>query len=462
MNKRQVITLWIIAIALGAAVAVTKLATKDTGKSATKRTPGQTLFEDFPAREVGKISIEGAEHSVDLAKSGENWVVSDRGDFPANTATVNQFLRDMKDLEVTQGIEAGPSFAPRFGMDMDAKDADEHGLMVRFSDGSGKELASVALGKNISGGANDNPMMGGGSVGRYVRNLGDESGFYAINEMFSAISAEPKRWLKTDFFSPEKIESVSLSKAGSDDLAWKVVRDGEEAEFKLDGAAANEVLDTTSGNPLKTLFSYARFDDVVSPEDYAERANEEKKRTAVIKTFEGFTYTVTITPPKAKKDDAAEEDAAEEEDDAASSDAHFLTVSVSAEIPKERKKEEGEKEEDAKTKDEAFATRSKELTEKLEKEKALEGRIFEVAKYTVEPLLKKRKELVKKPEPQPAAGSPGGAMPLPGGSVVTPPRPAGGRIEAVTPPIAIPPLDSAPEEKPEEAPEEPAEEGAGE
>ncbi|MCB1133537.1 MAG: hypothetical protein KDN05_20635, partial [Verrucomicrobiae bacterium] len=86
----------------------------------------------------------------------------------------------------------------------------------------------------------------------------------------------------------------------------------------------------------------------------------------------------------------------------------------------------------------------------------------EVAKYTVEPLLKKRKELVKKPEPQPAAGSPGGAMPLPGGSVVTPPRPAGGRIEAVTPPIAIPPLDSAPEEKPEEAPEEPAEEGAGE
>ena len=405
------------------------------------------------------ITIEGAEHSTKLAKKDGEWVVADRADYPANTSTVNQFLRDVKELEVTQGIEAGPSFAPRFGMDADAKDAAEHGLQVAFGNGSGETLATVSFGKNISSGALDNPMMGGGAVGRYVRNHADESGFYAVSEMLPSLTADPKTWLKTDFFSPEKIESISISKAGSEDVAWKVVRDGEEAEFKLDGAEANEVLDATSGNPLKSLFSYARFEDVVSADDFAERADGSQTLTAVIKTFEGFTYTLAITPPKKDDNEDAEGDDDGEDANDGGSDAHFLTVSVSAELPKERKKEEGEKEEDAKTKDEAFATRSKELAEKLEKEKALEGRIYQVAKYTVDPLLKKRSELVKKPEAQPAAGSPGGTTALPGGSVITPPTPAGGRIEAVTPPIAIPPLeDEAQAEEP--AAETPAEEPA--
>lgn len=437
MNKRQVIILWIIAIALGAAVALTKLSTKDTGESATKRSPGQTLFESFPADQVAKISIEGAESSVHLAKAENGWIVSDRADYPANATTVNQFLRNLKDLEVTQGIEAGPSFAPRFGMDPDAEEAGEHGLAIRFDDSSGNELAAVSLGKTISSSGSSNPMMSGGSVGRYIRNQADESGFYAVSEMFSSVESDPKRWLKSDFFSPEKIESVSVTKPGSDEVAWKVVRDGEDAEFKLDGAAANEVLDTTSGNPLKSLFSYARFDDVVTEDELAERGDESARRTVVIRTFEGFTYTVTITPPKTNDD---EEDAEEEVEEPAS-DSHFMTITVDAELPKERKKEDDEKEEDAKAKDEAFEKRSKELTGKLANEKTLEGRVFEVTKYTVEAVLKSRKELAKKPEPQPAAGGPGGAAQFPGGSVVTPPRPAGGRVEAVTPPIAIPPLD---------------------
>ena len=55
MNKRQVIILWIIAIALGSAVGVVKLTQKDTSKSATARAAGQTLFESFPAADVASV-----------------------------------------------------------------------------------------------------------------------------------------------------------------------------------------------------------------------------------------------------------------------------------------------------------------------------------------------------------------------------------------------------------------------
>ncbi len=442
MNKRQVITLWIIAIALGAAVAAVKLTQKDSAQSATKRAPGQTLFENFPANDVATVEIKGASGAVTLARKDGKWTVAERDGYPANSTYVNDLLRTLGELKVTRGMEAGPSFAPRFGMDEGATKAEDRGLDATFKDAAGKELARVSLGKNIESGADAGPMGGGGAVGRYIRNHADESGFYAISEMFPSVSDETTRWLSDDFFSPEKIKSITLSQKGKDEPAWKVTRETEDAEFKLDGAKGDEVLDTTAATPLKSLFSYARFNDVVPAAEVATRADAEGRRTAVIETFEGFVYTLTITPAKAAKP-AAEAGAAPLVEEV------LLTVNVAAELPKERKKEDGEKEEDAKTKDQAFADRLKSLTEKLEKEKALAGRSFVLAKTSVDALLKERDQLVTKAQPAPAADAGAGSVQkLPGGIIATPPQGTATTppIEAVTPPISVPPMEEDGEE----------------
>ena len=230
----------------------------------------------------------------------------------------------------------------------------DRGLTATFKDAAGKEIAKVSLGKNIESGAAPSPMGGSNSVGRYVRNHADESGFYAVSEMFTSVSDEAPRWLDSGFISPEKIKSITLSQVGKTDPAWKLTRDGETAEFQLDGAAATEVLDTAATGPLKSLFSYARFEDVVPAANVAGRAAE-GKRTATIETFEGFTYTVNITPTKPGTPPAASSpDAAPP-----ATDNYLVTVDVAATLPKERKKEDGEKPEDAKTKDTAFADRLK-------------------------------------------------------------------------------------------------------
>ncbi|MDP3849183.1 MAG: DUF4340 domain-containing protein [Luteolibacter sp.] len=433
MNKRQVIILWVIAIVLGLAVAAVKLTQKDKNQSATSRAPGQTLLESFPASDVSSVEIKGAAGSVSLAKKDGKWTINERDGYPANSSYVNDFLRTLGDLKVTRGMEAGPSFAPRFGMDENAANAGDRGLSASFKDAAGNELAKVSLGKNIESGADAGPM-GGGSVGRYIRNHADESGFYAVSEMFPSVSDEVTRWLEDDFFSPEKIKAITLSQKGKDEAAWKVTRETEEAEFKLEGAAADEVLDTTSTTPLKSLFSYARFDDVLSAAQAKERGEAGDRRNAVIETFEGFTYTLTITPSKA----AAEGETPPPVDNV------LLTVSVTAELPKERKKEEGEKAEDAKTKDAAFTERLKTLTEKLEKEKALAGRTFLIAKSSVDALLKERDQLITKAQPAPAADAgKGSVQQMPGGLVATPPARTATTppIEAVTPPISIPPME---------------------
>ncbi|MES2922547.1 MAG: DUF4340 domain-containing protein [Verrucomicrobiota bacterium] len=437
MNKRQVTILWVIAIALGAAVAAVKLSQNASTRSATKRIHGQTLFEFFPATEAATIDIQGAADAVTLARKDGKWVVVQRDNYPANSTFVNDLIRTLGELKVTQGLEAGPSFAPRFGMDEAATKPEDRGLTATFKDASGKELAKVSLGKNIESGAAHSPMGGSSAVGRYVRNHADESGFYAVSEMFPSVSAEAKRWLSDSFISPEKIKSITVSQPGKTEPAWKLTREGEEAEYKLEGATAAEVLDTTATSPLKSLFSYAGFEDVVPADKVAEKIVADQKRTVTLETFEGFTYTVNISPtkpaaaPPAPASPGAVPPAAEN---------FLVTVDVAAELPKERKKAEGEKPEDAKTADTAFSERLKTLSEKLAKEKALAGITFEVGKSTVESLLKDRAGLITKATPPTSdAASNGGVQKLPGGMIARPPVSATTPpIEAVTPPISIP------------------------
>jgi hypothetical protein len=433
MNKRQVIILWSIAAALGVAVAVVKISQNQSAHSATRRAQGQTLFESFPAAEAVTIEIKGAKESVTLTKKDQKWIVVQRDNFPANNTFVNDLLRTLGDLKVKQGMEAGPSFAPRFGMDENASSAADHGLTVSFKDTSSKEIAKVSLGKNIETAASA-PMMEGGAnaVGRYIRNHADESGFYSVNEMFPSVSSEAKRWLASDFINPEKIKSISVTAADQAEPAWKLTRDTEEAEFVLINAPVGKVLNTTSSAPLKTLFSYARFDDVVPANQVAMRSAEQGKRRAVIETTEGFTYTVHLTPSKAteSKPDGADPQA---------SDNYLLTVEVSAVIPSERTKEADEKPEDAKTKDTAFTERQKTLQEKLAKEKSFAGITFEVSKSLVEDLLKDRDALTTDatPTPEPSA-SQSNVQELPGGIIAGGKPGTGKPVEAFTPPISVP------------------------
>lgn len=395
MNKRQVIILSSIAAVLAAAVAIVKFSQKDVSQALTQRSPGQTLFESLPAGDVTTIEVSGATGSVTLQKANDSWVVVNRDNYPANTQGILDFLRTLEELKITQAIEAGPSFAPRFGMDEKASTAESRGLTATLKNAEGKELAKVSLGKSIEQ-TGQPSMMGGGpmTVGRYIRNHADESAFYASSELFPAVSDEAPRWLQDDFISPEKIQTITLSKKDSKDVEWSLTRDTEEAEFKLVGATADEVANSTNTGPLKTLFSYARFDDVVPADQVKARLAESGTRTATLVTFEGFTYSLEITPT------------------AKSGGPSLMKISVNAELPTERKKAEGEAEADAKTKDEAFAKRLKTLQEKLSKAKSFEGRVFEVNPSTVESLLKERKDMVTKAAAAPAA-APGNGTPPP-------------------------------------------------
>ena len=432
MKSRTVIILWVIALILGGAVFIVKKSAGGGSENATNRSPGENLIVDFPAEDTASIKIKGVEQSVTLVEKGGKWTVSDRDNFPANVRNIHDLLRTLSELKVTQGIEAGLSFAPRFGMDEDSSDPAKHGLTATFEDGSGKELATLSFGKNLDA-ASSSPY-GGGSTGRYVRNHADESGFYAVSEVFGILSSDPKSWLADEFFRIEKIKTISLTQPGSDDNEWTLTRDDESADFKFTEAFPGVKVDTAAVTPLKSLFSYARFDDVVPVADVVKRSTPEKLQKAKITTFEGLAYDITLQP--AKSVDAPNE--ADKKEAPPTSDNFLMTVSVTGEIPKERKKPENESKEDAEAADKGFKERIDALSERLEEVKKLQGLTFKVSMFTVDALLKDRAELMDKgPGPKGSATTP----PSPGATVFSPPVqiPASPAVEEQSPPTTTAP-----------------------
>ena len=420
MKAPTVAILWIIAIILAAAVFFIKKSEDGNDRNTTARTIGETLIADFPAAETSTIEITSAEDSVTLTKKDDSWIVTNRDDFPADTTAINELLRSISTLKVTQAIEAGPSFAPRFGMDGKSSDPAQHGLTTTFRDSSGEQLAQISFGKTLDSASSASPF-GGGSTGRFVRNHADDTGFYAVSELFSALSAKPKDWLSEKFLTIEKIESIDLTQPGSEKSEWTLTRPDEDTDFQFSSAFPGIKINPAITAPLKSLFSYSRFEDVIPSSDAEKLASPEKLQTATIKTFEGLNYTLTLQPVKAAEGEKASEN-------------FLMTVAVTGELPAERNKPADEKPEDAAAADKAFTDRYEALSENLRTTKALEGRTFEVTRFTVEALLKKRTDFMSR-GPAPAAVAP-----------TAPTAPPG--ISAVSEPIQIPAAPAAETEEP--------------
>ncbi|MGB6219524.1 DUF4340 domain-containing protein [Haloferula sp.] len=421
MSKRQVIVLWAIALLLVVSLIAVKSSKNDGFRSATERSRGDTLIADLEPAEVAKLEITSGDTRTVATKKDGNWVIANRDDYPADAAAINELLRTLDEVKVTQGIEADPSFAPRFGMDPKATEDSDKGTGVTLMNDAGTELVHLTFGKNLEGEAN--PMSpfggGGGSTGRFVLNHADDSGVYITSELFPTLDANASSWLDEEFVKIARIKSISVSEAGEfDNIAWKLTRDDDTNDFVLEDKKDSEEIDNTALGPYKNLLSYARFEDVIPTAEIEATWQADQEQTAVIETFDGFTYTIKFAPAK---------------DD---SESYLMSIQVDAKLATERTKAEDETEEAAKTADEAFAANKKTLEKKLAAEKKLEGRTYKVTSYTVDSLTKKRADFIKDPNAAPPAAGPQGQMGMPPGFNPGQARP---RVQAVTPPVAIPP-----------------------
>lgn len=387
------------------------------------------LLPDLRIEALRKFILKDEKNSVTISVSDDlkTAVVAERAGYPASMDKLSTVMSDLREQKISSKVQIGKNAWAKNNLKAPGDGTEGIGTQLEIKDGADKALATLVLGSNtdISGIPNQNPMMGGASQ-RLVRTVEDGETIWQVSNTFFDLEAKPENWVDKTFIDVQKIKQIDVTAPKADD-SWSIKREKDtDTDFTLITNLKTESLDN-SKITASTLLSTPSFNDV-SPKDKAAELLKDATK-AKITTFDGYTYDVVTA--KVSKDGA---------------DKFYLTVSVSAEIPKARTPVKDEKEEDKKKADEAFAADKKAREDKLAKEQKFAGWVYEVSEYTVNNLLKKRSEIVKLDVPK-ATDAPKPATPATSSapapaptSVTTPP------ISVTTPPVAAPaPAPAKPE-----------------
>ena len=469
MSRLQLLILWILALGAG----FYYFNSKDVPDSISNKTELEVGSQIVPSdliETVDSLTVISGDDKASLKKLDGRWVVSEKGDFPANYDSINQIIGALREAKVAQSVVATDEYYDRFNLDpATEEDGEQPDTILLEKDG--KESSTIFLGKTreSTGGS-------GGRAGRFVRLSNDESGVYVVQENFSFLNASPDNWInKSLTLLKEGVVKMEVTAPNDESFkSWTVSRESVRDDFIVEGLGEKEETKNTETTALKNLLAGATFTELITSDDYKKRANEKAARQLKATDSTGTTFSITVTPEK-----KTEEKEEKKEDGSNPTPAPAVDYFVSIEILNGPTKPEpiGP---DASVQEKAvYAERVNNLADVStgvnRMRKTYEGRYFLVSEATIGSLNKNRGELIqpKKEEKKPVSvATPPIRVPSPGDKAVnTPPLPGINtpppsiarpkdtqnkpKIEAVTPPIQVPPIPNKP--KGEETTPEPVE-----
>jgi hypothetical protein len=435
--KKPVLLLVVLVALVGFAFFYSKKRDNRVNSARLEGAPMRSLLlPKLATGEVRKIRLHEDKTQVNLAVEGDRWVLQERSGYPAAFDKIKQVVQGLSELKILGKTPVGKTALPELYLQPpDEAEPGRSGLLVELLNDKGEALASFVAGRGVesSGGASSGNFMGGPGEQRFVRIPADKDTAWIVSaESMGELTPDAAQWIDKSFLNVANIKSVEVTFKDAAN-SWKAEKKDKASAFEFAGAPSGEALDTAKASALDTVLSGATFTDVL-PKDKATPDFMKDAVTAKLLTFDGFLYDCRILEKKEGGPEAEPK--------------YFLTVSVSAELAKERKPEPEEKPEDKKTKDEAFAAEKKTLEDKLAKEKQFSGWVYEVSSYAVDALLAKRSTLLRAPsapEATPAGGAPTSGLPSIQMPSVAPARPP---ISVTTPPVS---LETGASAKPAEA-----------
>lgn len=464
MSRLHLLILWVLAIGAG----IFYFKSKDVPESLTSKTKleiGDPLISGNTVETIDGFSIKTGDDSVTVKKINGQWVVEELGNFPANLTQISRVFDALRKTKVAQGVVASPEYYDRFNLDPESEDTDKRPEVITlFKDG--KENTIIQLGKNreSTGGRNR-------TAGRFVSLSNDDSGFYVVQESFSFLGADPDTWIEK-ILTPLEEGVIKMEVTAPNDPTfkpWTASRPTVQDDLLIEGLGEKEETKTNETATLKNAFSRAIFIEMINEEDFKKRADEKGTRQVTATDSGGSTFLITITPEK-------QEEPKEETPDAPIPGVNYLVTIDLVNGPTKP----GPLAEDASVLEKATyqerITNLEELSQSVNRMvKTYKGRYFVVSKAAIGSLIKNRGEFIKAKKESVSVTTDPIAVPTPGsnppsqGIPGTPPPPPGiarpkeplkntPKVEAVTPPIQIPPIPGHDPEQPKK-PAEPSNPG---
>jgi hypothetical protein len=250
---------------------------------------GNQLLKDLPVNGVVAIKIKGPEEdTVSLARKGEQWVVEDRFDYPADFSKITDFVRSLHQMKVGRSFEASEDTLKRLKLrDPQGADVpdDDKGILVELKNEAGKTLAGVVIGKRRKTG------QGASTQGQYIR-LDKDSMVYLIDKDFASYRREPADWLEKLLVDVEDdaVRKVVCEGLDEEGVLFRVERPEEGAELVLLDPPPDKKIKKPSLDIVARALDTLRLDDVVDPEATLESLGIELEARLEYRTFDGMIY----------------------------------------------------------------------------------------------------------------------------------------------------------------------------
>ena len=332
------------------------------------------IVTNFDVNKVAKITIADSSESLTLYKNGDDkWCISERADFPANFEKLSDFLLTLSEINIIQTPRITKAQLPSLKLIMPKKGSNnkETGTTLAIYDKSGKKMLSLLIGEQHFPKQEADPTSFNRpeADGCYILKDGSDQ-VALINNALSAVNPDPKRWMDKDFFKIDDILAISRKDKQGKTL-WTISRDTLKSPWKIAGLEAGEQPLPRPMMEATLAFSKMTFNDVYSLEG-KEFKNAD---TIVINTERGLLYKIQLIPEGnnyiAKCTIAINPDAFTQAPD----------------------KKEGLK--DKKTEEESLTAKKRLLNKELENLTKYTKWAFELPKYKVEKVLKKRNQFYR-------------------------------------------------------------------
>jgi hypothetical protein len=281
MTPRAVLGLAIVTlIATSAAVWVT-LQQPAAGPVQIGDEPAFPALRERPDA-VAKITIASPTGGFTLARAGDRWVAADRYDYPVAAAKLRELIVQLSDMRLIEAKTSRPDRYARLEVEDVAEGASSR--LIRLEDAEGTVLAEAIVGKQRQ------RLTGAESSGTYLRRPGEAQSWLASGGI--ELDEQVQDWLEEEIIAldGERVRRLEVSPPSGDSYA--VVRDGPEAELRLDGLAEGERLKQDANlNQLLGALARVQLEDVRPLGEVDWPAEQHTVRVA---TFDGVELTLQL------------------------------------------------------------------------------------------------------------------------------------------------------------------------
>jgi hypothetical protein len=372
-----------------AVVAAVAAVTLHHAESAVKESPaGGELFPAFgnSRNDAATVELKRKDGVTTLRRAGDGWGLAEKNGYPVDMTAVRKTLNGLADLKATESRTEDPKLYSKLGVEDPTAEGSTSTLLT-VKDESGKELASLIVGKEHTG----KSFSGARQI--YVRKPGEARSWLASGDL--SLKEKGADWLDKKILEVkrERVKSVEIRHADGEVLT--VDRENADAkDFTLhDIPEGKELTYPSAPTSVADALGYLNLEDVV-PADSMDM-KEGVACTAKFTCFDGLTITVR-TKDVGEKTYATFEAAYEAPSESAgptpAPDAKKDGSQTSAPDSKDPAAKDGAAKADEKTKTKTAEEVQKEVSE-------LNGRlskwVYQIPSYNKSSFEKKKSELLK-------------------------------------------------------------------